>query len=334
MSSCVIYVDSSKGDDRSAGTESKPLKTLTRVADLISGRREDGPVSIRIAPGVYALDRAAVFEGNKSYTRNERLTIEALYLPGDPEWTPDLMPVVLSTERPEVGEDHKGPVEAKGLQVEMNHVTIRGLKFLGSPVSGVWYYPVFRGGMDLRDLVVTQCLFVSERYTTSSNVAVIAHGHELIVDHCVFHNCRNSVVFWNAEGGTSRGNVMRHCIVDGCYTSCIWVCQTAEDLEFHHNVITNCEYFFMRDADNKRCYRLEDCLITDCRYYAGVAAPDYSTSVAGPEIVFEEKNVVREGHVILVEGRGLDAGLPKSFLHVIPRSPGSDIDAGLFTGRT
>ena len=128
----------------------------------------------------------------------------------------------------------------------------------------------------------------------------------------------------------SRGNVMRHCIVDGSYTSGVWVCGTGEDFEFHHNIITNCEYFFMRAADNKVRYRLEDCVITDCRYYSGVSGPGFQTREAGPEIEFDEKNVIREGHVILVDGRGLDAGLPVSFLHVIPRSLGSDLGAGLF----
>jgi hypothetical protein len=330
VGSCAVYVDSSKGDDSNRGGESKPLKTLARAAALTSGRREGGPFTVRIAPGVYTIDKAAVFGGAKSYTKDDRLTIQAVHLPGDPEWTADLMPVILSTERPEVREGHEGRVETKGLQVETSHVTIHGLKFLGSPVSGVWHYPVFRGGMDLRDLIVTQCLFVGERHAMSSNVAVIANGHELIVDHCVFRNCRNSVVFWNAEGGASHGNAMRYCIVDGGYTSGVWVCQTGEDLEFHHNVITNCECFFMRDMANKRRYRLEDCVITDCRYYSGVSGPDFRSEETGPEIEFEEKNVVKEGHAILIEGRGLDAGLPKSFLHIIPRSLGSDIGAGLF----
>ncbi len=70
--------------------------------------------------------------GNESTsdTREERLVIEATILPDNPEWRPVDMPVFLSSEDP-------GPLDfvgdrgtsTYGFQIEVSHVTIRGLKF-------------------------------------------------------------------------------------------------------------------------------------------------------------------------------------------------------------
>lgn len=51
------------------------------------------------------------------------------------------------------------------------------------------------------------------------HVGVIANGHGLVLEHDVFYNVRNAVVFWNAEGGTSHRNAMRNCLVYGASVS-------------------------------------------------------------------------------------------------------------------
>ncbi len=326
----TLYVDGISGNDSSLGTKDKPLKTISKAATMVNDSNAHGPTTIKIAPGVYNITKAVLFDNKRSYTKEKRLTIEATILPDDPNWKPALMPVVLSTEIPQQWEKTKAQVETSGLKIEISHVTIRGLKFLGSPVSHIWYYPVFRQGKSLEDLVVTQCLFTMDRNALSSNVAIIANGHGLVVDHCIFYNCRNPIVFWNADGGTSKKNAMRYCIVDGAYTSGVWVCQTAEDLEFHNNIITRSKYAWMRGSSNQRKYRLHDCIITDNESYSGECGSDWKLKATGPEIVYNEKDVIKTGKVVLEMGNGIDLPVPRNFLHPVPGTFGSNLGAGLF----
>ena len=326
----TLYVDGVSGNDGNPGTEEKPLLTIGKAAIIVNSKTEAGPTTIKVAPGVYNLSKAVVFENNRPYTKEKRLTIEATILPDDPNWKPALMPVVLSTEVPQQWEKTKAQVEASGLKIEISHVTIRGLKFLGNPVSPIFYYPVFREGKNLEDLVVTQCLFIMDRNALSSNVAIIANGHGLVVDHCIFYNCRNPIVFWNADGGTSRNNAMRYCIVDGAYTSGVWVCQTAEDFEFHNNIITRSKYAWMRSSSNQRKYCLHNCIITDNESYSGECGSGWKLKTTGPGIVYNEKDVIKTGKVVLEMGNGIDLPVPRNFLHVKPGTLGSKLGAGLF----
>jgi len=329
----TLYVDGANGNDVNPGTKQKPLKTIGRAAATVNSRKEGGPTTIKIEPGVYNLTKAVFFKNNRPYTKGKRLTIEATVLPDDPNWKPVLMPVILSTEIPQQWEKTNKPVETSGLKIEINHATIQGLKFLGSPVLHIWYYPIFREGKNLEDLIVTQCLFAMDSYALSSNVAILANGHGLVVDHCVFFNCRNPVVFWNAEGGTSKNNAMRYCIVDGAYTSGVWVCQTAEDFEFHNNIITRSRYAWMRSSSNQRKYRLHDCIITDNESYSGECGSDWKVKATGPEIVYNEKDVIKTGRVVLEMGNGIDLPVPRNFLHPVPGTFGSDLGVGLFKNK-
>jgi hypothetical protein len=326
----TLYVDGVNGNDGNPGTEERPLGTIGKAAIVVNSKRQAGPTTIKLAPAVYNLRKAVVFDNNRPYTKEKRLVIEAIVLPDDPNWKQVLMPVILSTEIPQQWEKTKVQIEASGLKIEISHVTIRGLKLLGSPVSHIWYYPVFREGKSLEDLVVTQCLFTMDRNALSSNVAIIANGHGLVVDHCIFHNCRNPIVFWNADGGTSKNNAMQYCIVDGAYTSGVWVCQTAEDFEFHHNIITRSRYAWMRSSSNQRKYRLHDCIITDNESYSGKCSSDWKLKATGPEVVYNEKNVIKTGKIVLEMGNGIDLPVPRNYLHPVPGTLGSNLGAGLF----
>lgn len=326
----TYYLDSRNGNDASPGTTAKPLKTLAKAAELVNASKAPGPTTLRVAAGVYNLTEAVVFKNDRPYTREKRLTIEAAVLPDDPGWKPESMPIILSTEVPPDLDKTEEVIETSGLKIELDHVTVRGLKFLGSPVPGIWYYPVFREGKNLDDLLVTQCSFVMDKNSMTSNVAILANGHGLVVDHCVFFGCRNPVVFWRAEGGTSRGNAMRYCIVDGAFTSGVWVCDTAEDFEFHHNVMARSSYAWMRDDDNKRKYTVRDSVITDSEHFSGKCAPEWKLSPTGEEITFKRENVITSGTVILETGNGIDADLPRNWLHVAEGTPGSELGAGLF----
>jgi hypothetical protein len=95
-------------------------------------------------------------------------------------------------------------------------------------------------------------------------VGVIANGHGLVLDHCVFFNCQNPVVFWEAEGGTSNHNAMRYCLIYGSNYSGVWTTtNTGDDFEFHHNIIANGRTAWIRDNNSIHYYRVHDCILTN-----------------------------------------------------------------------
>ncbi len=176
--------------------------------------------------GVYPLTETVLFNNDK-FSAENRLTIRAEILPDDPNWNPQRMPIITTiipgTPTPGDGE------ESRGLEIEASHVTIEGLRFTGSPdyyyMDGYQdrrYYPIWRDGKNLDDLVVTQCLFAGNVDVLPIRVAVIANGNGLVLDHCVFYNCQNPVVFWNAQDGTSYHNAMRYCLVYEANYSGVW----------------------------------------------------------------------------------------------------------------
>ena len=322
----ILYLDSRNGSDTNPGTKEKPLRTIGQAAEVLKSRAQPGPTAIKLAPAVYNLTETVVFEKMGPYTEKERLTIEAAILPDDPEWSPALMPAILSTQDPRKPGKLDGFTETYALDIKVSHVTIRGLKFLGNPLLRNWHCSVQRIGKGLEDLLVTQCLFVGDPETLNMYCPVIATGDGLVVDHCIFHRCHASVVFW--DGGqriTGHGCAMRYCIVDGGYISGVWTCQTAEDFEFHHNVVTRTQYFWMRKRGKPIKYRLRDCVIANNKYYSGYGVETGPTGQTGPEITYEEQNIIKEGQVVLEKNKRV-----RNYMHVVPGSTGSSLGAGLF----
>jgi len=323
----TIYVDGRSGSDKNPGTEDKPVRTAGQAAEIVNASTRQGPTIIIIAPGIYNLTESVEFGGTRKYTEKERLVIEAAIMPDDPQWKPALMPVILSTEDPRKQGSLEGLTETYGIKIEVSHVTVRGLKFMGNPLSRNWHCCISRIGDDLDDLLVTQCMFVGDRNAMDIYCAALATGDRFVVDHCIFLNCHACTVFWDGPQGVAGKNCsMRYCIVDGAYISGVWTCQTAEDFEFHHNIITRCEYFWMRKRiDNPRKYHLYDCIITGNKNYSGYGVESGPTGLTGAEVTYQEKNIIKQGMVVLEKDKR--AG---NYLHPAAGSPGSDLGAGLF----
>jgi hypothetical protein len=74
---------------------------------------------------------------------------------------------------------------------------------------------------------------------------------------------------------------------------------------------------------------VRDCIVTDNRHYCGYGVESGPTGQTGPEVTFEESNVVKQGRVTFEMDK---AG--KTYLHVMPDGLGSDLGAGLFTKQT
>jgi hypothetical protein len=327
----VLYVDSQSGNDTNPGTKEKPVRAIARAAAIVNESDEPGPTTIKITPGAYCVTDMVVFENSRQYTEDKRFIIEATVLPDEPNWTPALMPVVLSTVK---GEGPSTEKHAIALKIEVNHATVQGIKFLGNPRPRTWGYSIFRAGKGLEDLIVTQCMFVGDEQALPYNCPICANGQGVVVEHCIFYKCDIPAIFWDAEGGVSKGNAMRYCIVDGADIAAVWTCQTDVDFDFHRNIVTRGQYFWMRAPNNRKKYRISDCVVTDNKYNSGYGTAAQIFGQTGPEVSFEEKNVIKEGTIQLekaiVTADALSVVRPRGYLHVLPETLGSDLGAGLF----
>ncbi|MGZ3940453.1 MAG: DUF1565 domain-containing protein [Flavisolibacter sp.] len=273
ISAQEIHVNAKTGNDKNPGSTSQPLKTIAEAAKRVNASTERVGTII-LAEGVYPLTGTIVFNTNK-FSKENRLTIRSEVLPDDSNWNPQRMPIITTviagTPTPKDGE------ESRGIELAISHVTIEGLRFTGSPAyyyiqgsEARRYYPIWRDGKSLDDLVVSQCLFAGNVDVSPIRVAVIANGNGLIVDHCVFYNCQNPVVFWEAAGDTSHGNVMRYCLVYEANYSGVWTtAQTGDDFDFHHNVIANSHTAWVRDYNSSHHYHIHDCIFANNLKMAG-----------------------------------------------------------------
>lgn len=325
----TLHVDSQHGSDANPGTLERPLRTLAQAALVANTKAERGPMTIKLAEGIYALPKAVVFENRRAFTRDQRLTIEAAVSPDDPDWSPGVMPAIVSVEDPRLPRQPDKRTETYALKIKMSHVTVRGLKFLGNPLLNNWHCPLECLASNLLDVVVTQCLFVGSPDALDIYCAVITDGCQCVVEHCIFSGCHACVVFWDdGRGVVGKGNAMRYCIVDRAKISGVWTCETDEDFEFHHNIITRCKYFWLRKRGAPKTYRLHDCIVAGNENYSGYGVETGAIGATGPEIHYAEERVVKEGAVVLERKRD-----SRNYLHVVPGTPGNELGAGLFQGK-
>ena len=256
----ILYVNVRDGCDDNAGTKEKPLKTIKQAALLINRKDGEDRDTIKIAPGIYALDETVVFNGMQKYSYNSRLKIEAEISPDDPNWQPQLMPIILSVENPK---KKNGKItETYSIKIKTNHVTVQGLKFFGNPSLNNMQCCIERVGEKFDDLIISQCMFIGSNDGLDIYCPVIGNGDRIIVEHCVFYKCHASAVFWDGlDGIGGRGCAMRNCIVRDGFISGIWTCQTDEDFEFKNNIVSGCDYFWIRKAGDTQKYTIENRLL-------------------------------------------------------------------------
>lgn len=319
-----LYVNVKTGNDTNPGTKLQPIKTLLEAAKRVNTNNKKGATTIFIAEGVYPLTEMVLFSNNK-FTLENRLAIRAEVMPDDTDWNPQRMPIIVNIVPTIPNNDGE---EAHGMNIEASHVTIEGLRFSGGPeyyyIDGKHNrrsYPIWRDGKNLDDLLVTQCLFTGDADLLPVRVAAIANGNGFVLDHCVFYHCQNPVVFWNAEGGKSQHNAMRYCLVYGCFYSGVWTTEnTADDFEFHHNIITGCRTGWMREGDHH--YSISDCIITDNTYPANDPTNVKKTD---PFYFLKMTNVQLAGTIEIEKDQS-----KKNYLQLKEGSFGSSLKAGLF----
>lgn len=324
----AVYVDSNTGTDNNTGTEKAPVFSINKAAEIIKSKDNDIYV-MKINPGIYVLDKHVSVATEKTMI-NKRIVIEASVLPDDSTWTPEKMPVIISTSK-------TGEIMAQDLFIKDNwitcfyinesHVTIRGLKFLGCNYPTKIFYPISRFNKAKTDLLVEQCMFLGDLQTSVIQVGIIAHGDSVKVDHCIFYNANNSVVYWQDAGnGIKTGNSMTYCIVYGASESAMWASSPDNDFIYKNNIVSNCKIFWSKDPQNNAKYTLDSCVIVNCKIYTG----DGENPVT---FALNETNVIKEGTISLRMINTIWEPWPIDHLHIIPNTLGYDIGAGLFKHR-
>lgn len=325
-----LYINPQTGSDTNSGEKTRPLKTLLEAAKRVNLNKDLEATTIILSEGLHLLTQTVVFTNDK-YTLKNRLIIRAEVMPDDADWSPNKMPVIVTAVplTPGVGGE-----EAKGIQPEVSHVTVEGLRFTGSPDYTYLdndnlrrSYPIWRDGKKLDDLLVSQCLFAGNVDVLPLHVGVIANGYGLVIDHCVFFNCKIPVVFWKNEGKTGIRSAMQYSLVYGGYFCGVWTTQgtNGDDFDFHHNIIANTNTIWIREKGSTRRYKASDCIFTGYTKLAGYGSGPLSDSDATSTDFLEMKNVQTTGTIIIEKDQS-----KRNYLQLAEGSMGSNLKAGLF----
>ena len=330
----AVYVDSNTGNDNNSGTREAPVFSVRRAAEIIKDKGND-IYNIRINPGIYVFDSHVAVSTEKDMT-GKRIIIEASILPDDPGWVPEKMPVILSRSL-------KGEIE--GLDhwvvcflVDESHVTIRGIKFQGYSYPHTRYFPVARINKAKSGLLVEQCLFEGDANVSQIQAGVIAHGNEVMIDHCIFYKLRNTVVFFQDTGnGMKTGNGITNSIIFGA-AHAVWTVTPDKDFRFENNIVSDCGYVWAKNGINTGKYAINNCLLVNNKYLTGMTDNERLNPV---DFELEESNNITTGKVTLrltgVNERPfldeVDKPLPVDYMHPVPGSAGYGMMAGLFKDR-
>ena len=323
----AVYVDGNIGDDKNPGTKESPVYSIQRAAEMIKSA-DNNFYTMKINPGIYVLDTHISIATEKTMD-NKRIVIEANVLPDDTSWTPEKMPVIVSKAKK--GELPEFFNFVASFLIDESHVTIRGLKFHGYVYPNTRFFPIARFNKSKTDLLVEQCMFVGDKEASHIQVGIIAHGNEINIDHCVFYNAKNSVVFWEDAGDKIKsGNRLTNSIIFGAFQSAVWTAWPDKDFKFGNNIVSNCKHVWVRNSDNTTKYSIDNCVIVNNKYYQGIPGNE---GVSPGEFEISENNVTKAGDISLRMVDNQDAPLPIDYLHIIPNTLGYDIGAGLFKHR-
>ena len=257
----TIFVDPLKGKDTEPGTATAPLATLGKAIAIAAAFSGKEPVLIKLFPGLYTLTDKLVIQ--LPTNRENGYSVEAVTLPDDTGWTPSKMPVIQSISAN--NSDTQFP-HSVGFLVATDDVSFRGLKFIGNANPTVkYYYPVTKEDSLLTGLEVSQCYFTGDRYSAPIQGGVWAHGPNTTIDHCLFYNCNNALLFFKGVQHFSVTNT----IIYGAYEAAMWVWLLDGQFTFRNNVIADCDYFWTIPEAASPKARFENSLFLNVTHDAG-----------------------------------------------------------------
>lgn len=335
-SEIVIHVNSITGNDINDGSNGSPLKSLPAAAKKINKLTGSGSIKIILSEGLYNLNETADFNPvNWNFSKDSRLTITAALLPDDSSWEPGNMPIIISTMPFNLDRNNKNEVTGGsnyGILIQTSHVTIQGLRILGEPVhelpkNGVLIrnYPIVWEGKNLSDLVITQCLFLGNKFALPNHLGILANGTELDVNHCVFYGIKDGVVMWNTKSEKSQ---MHHNFFLNMYGAAVWTWSTSSDFKFYNNVASNVNVLWVLDKDEKESFEIKKSLLVGYNSFVnkGGGPLDFGTPSVRNKIKFNKDfKIIRSGQLSIIEDQ-----TSKYFLHIKRGSLGSEYGAGLF----
>ncbi len=320
IQSQVVYVDCNIGNDNNKGTKEAPVFSIKKAVEII--RKANKRKVMKINPGIYILDSVITVSTEKP--TSEGIIIEASILPDDSLWTPEKMPVIINkAEKGQLPGENSSIIVS--FLIEESHVKIRGLKFLGYNYPVNMYFPIARLNVERTDLLVEQCMFLGNLQSSVIQIAIIAHGDEVKVDHCIFYNANNTVVFYEDSGnGLKTGNRITNCIVYGASESAIWTVKPDTNFVYKNNIVTNCNFFWVKNPENTTTYTIDSCIIVNNRNYTG------NNNLSPVTFEINENDVIKEGEISLRKINTIWAPWPVDHLHIIPNTLGYNLRAGLF----
>lgn len=316
----TIYADAIKGKEGAKGTIADPLPGLEQAIKMANGFSGNEPVKIKLAPGLYVVSHEMIIKTSKTTGDTLKFTIEAIVLPDDADWQPEKMPVIQSVSP---NNSNVQFTHCVSFLVAKSNVSFKGLKFVGNASPDVaYYYPITRENESLNGLEVSQCYFIGEKNSTRLQSGLWTHGAGIHVDHCIFYNCRCGMVLIKGIKNLSITNS----IIYGAYESAIWFGASDAPFVFSNNIVTHCNFFWVRPKDTQPAYTFKNSLITDNDNFMGYISNDL---IPAPKSNLREIGIRKTGHIKLVEIK-TDKFQPHDYLNPAPGSAGSDISAGIF----
>jgi hypothetical protein len=316
----TLYVDAVNGKDVANGSVNDPLSSLEKAISIANGFTGSEQVTIKLAPGLYVVSHEMTIKTRKPVDDTVKFTVEAVVMPDDGDWQPNKMPVIQSVSP---NNSTFAFTHSVGFLVAKNNVSFRGLKFVGNADPDVpYYYPITRENENLNGLEVSQCYFIGEKNSARLQSGLWTHGAGIHVDHCIFYNCRNAMVLIKSIRDLSITNS----IIYGAYESAIYFGDSTAPFVFRNNIVTHCNFFWVRAANTQPAYAFSNSLITENDNYTGFTGNEL---VPAPESNLTEENIQKTGKVILVEIK-TERAQPHDYLNLAPGSAGRNLHAGIF----
>ncbi len=314
----IFYVNSQTGKDMNTGNVDYPLRTIQKAIELANQLTGTGDITIKIMPGIYLLDDRIDINPVRILNEKSKLRIEAAILPGDSLWKPENMPIIGSSS----ANNSKTQFEhSTGFLVASGFVEFRGIKFCGNANPLVkYYYPITRENPNLKNLIVSRCMFIGDKNSAIIQGGIWAHGTDININHSVFYQCRNAILLFQ----NINNSIVCNNIIYDAYESAFWMGDD-ENLKFENNIISNCNYFWIGNPESKIDFKLNNSIISDNKHFRGNWG---RKGLMESKQKFIETNINKREKIKLIE-RDSEV-IPESHLHVSPESAGYDLNAGIF----
>ena len=173
-------------------------------------------------------------------------------------------------------------------------------------------------------------MFVGDEDVIPNHLCVLASGQGIVVDHCVFYQCKDAVVYWYSDKPAERC-VMHHNLLIDNYGGGVWTWSAADDFKFYNNVISNINVFWEVRNDEDRIFSFSNSLVVGYNSFVntGGGAFGYGEPANPGKVTYGDDVVIRKEGSLQIEKNPTK----RNYLHVVPGTPGSEYGAGLFLNR-